>query len=624
MSVSELFYPNSYNLYCHDLTLSGDLSLDDVICHTLKATSTENATSVTTGSCVVSGGMGIAKDLYIGGDLNLVGDLTLDDVICHTLNITSTIDSSSTSTGGLVCAGGVGIAKTASINKLNVYNGSAVVNGTQYNSSVSFVASYYSDINADSSDGSSIGTSAGTVAITGNWLDTHSNGGVLYETSGNVDFTQEGTVKFMYKPDYNTAPSNNVYLFIVEESGTNNNKIFLQHQTSGQLNLVVFDSSGTVVVGSGAPYGVWTCVQGQAYEIEANFNITLGTTCIFIDGVKLGNTQLGTGTRTNSCNSFGVAGGLLTINYALGYFKNLIVYNTIQHTSAYTPGYSVNNALTVYGASDLQNVVASNIDCLNLTIQNTVKFDSTTESTSVSTGCFICSGGVGIAKNLNIGGVSKIFVTTEASSTSTGSLQVLGGAGIAKNLCIGGSNTVYVTTESSSSSTGSLIVLGGAGLAKNLNVGGSNTIHVTTEATSTSTGSMICLGGAGIAKNLHVGGTIVNPSTSTNLTVSPSGWFAGDHLPIRYQKMGDFTFLDIPSITGTTTSSTYFIGGSLPVLPTHPLLFPCSVVNDGTEYIGQLILQTNGAITVKKSIADANFSANKAITLWGFSCVYPF
>ena len=88
--------------------------------------------------------------------------------------------------------------------------------------------------------------------------------------------------------------------------------------------------------------------------------------------------------------------------------------------------------------------------------------------------------------------------------------------------------------------------------------------------------------------------------------------------------MGDFTFLDIPSITGTTTSSTYFIGGSLPVLPTHPLLFPCSVVNDGTEYIGQLILQTNGAITVKKSIADANFSANKAITLWGFSCVYPF
>ena len=54
-----------------------------------------DASSVTTGALVVTGGVGISKKLYVGGITNL----------------TDTTDSSSTSTGSLVVSGGVGIAK---------------------------------------------------------------------------------------------------------------------------------------------------------------------------------------------------------------------------------------------------------------------------------------------------------------------------------------------------------------------------------------------------------------------------------------------------------------------------------------------------------------------------------
>ena len=104
-----------------NLTVSGiltatDLRGSDVTFRHVKATGistvsdTTQATSTTTGAFIVSGGVGIAKSLFVGGDMSVAGTLTYEDV-------TNTETAGITTTGGLVVTGlgatfgsGVGIA----------------------------------------------------------------------------------------------------------------------------------------------------------------------------------------------------------------------------------------------------------------------------------------------------------------------------------------------------------------------------------------------------------------------------------------------------------------------------------------------------------------------------------
>jgi hypothetical protein len=80
--------------------------------------STVTSTSTTTGGVILSGGAGIAKDVYIGGTLNVgpsgagvitsQGDITLNSVGGNVL-VTSTTSATNTVTGALQVVGGVGI-----------------------------------------------------------------------------------------------------------------------------------------------------------------------------------------------------------------------------------------------------------------------------------------------------------------------------------------------------------------------------------------------------------------------------------------------------------------------------------------------------------------------------------
>lgn len=151
-----------------------------------------------------------------------------------------------------------------------------------------------------------------------------------------------------------------------------------------------------------------------------------------------------------------------------------------------------------------------------LTVNNTATLLGTTESTSISTGAVVASGGVGIAKNLYVGGIVDITSTTQSTSTSTGALIVDGGVGIVKNAYIGGNTVISDTTESTSSTTGSLRTSGGAGVAKSLFVGGIVDVADTTQSTGITSGALIVDGGAGIAKNVYVGGDL---EVTGNLTI---------------------------------------------------------------------------------------------------------
>lgn len=70
MSIRELFNSNQHDLYCKDLTLSGNLNMSgDITMDEIIVTNTTNSVSSTTGSIRTLGGVGIAKDLYIGGNV---------------------------------------------------------------------------------------------------------------------------------------------------------------------------------------------------------------------------------------------------------------------------------------------------------------------------------------------------------------------------------------------------------------------------------------------------------------------------------------------------------------------------------------------------------------------------
>jgi hypothetical protein len=104
------------NLNVAGILTATDLSVTDLSLRHLKATGistvsdTTQATSTTTGAFIVSGGVGIAKSLFVGGDMSVAGTLTYEDV-------TNTETAGITTTGGLVVTGlgatfgsGVGIA----------------------------------------------------------------------------------------------------------------------------------------------------------------------------------------------------------------------------------------------------------------------------------------------------------------------------------------------------------------------------------------------------------------------------------------------------------------------------------------------------------------------------------
>ena len=110
-----------------------------------------------------------------------------------------------------------------------------------------------------------------------------------------------------------------------------------------------------------------------------------------------------------------------------------------------------------------------------------VSFTNITESTGISSGALVVSGGVGIGSQLNVAGITSILNTAESTGISSGALVVKGGVGIGSDLNIAGITSILNTTTSTSKDTGALIVEGGVGIEENLNMGGDLDVDGNTE-----------------------------------------------------------------------------------------------------------------------------------------------
>lgn len=205
-----------------------------------------------------------------------------------------------------------------------------------------FGANYNSDINGNWGNGVLTGVPIGGAAVSGGKLDL--TGGtakyVDYDAALNADSQQRGTIKFKATPNYSGSPLINYYLFnISKQSGSNINQITLRHSTAGSLIFYIRDSAGNIIT-TGLT-AVWSPTLGQEYEIELNWDITTGEQRLFIDGVQLGTTKTGTGTRSSDIGLLRIGAEADGVVFFDGKTDDLIIFSTVQHTANYTPGYTV-------------------------------------------------------------------------------------------------------------------------------------------------------------------------------------------------------------------------------------------------------------------------------------------
>lgn len=216
-----------------------------------------------------------------------------------------------------------------------------------------FGATYTSSINGSFGGGTLTGTAHTGATITGTRLDLSGSvpqRNVTYSATGNGNFTQTGCVRFKYTPNYSGAPATQQYILCIGTTGSKNSLLQIYHYTNGYIRYAIRDNAGTFL---GESIYLWTTnVAGTTYEIEFNIDLTAGAGRLFLNGNQVGSTSTATGTRSAAQaqviriggDVYSTTDGNRTPNF---YLEDLIIFDTAQHISNYTPGYTLIEAMYV-------------------------------------------------------------------------------------------------------------------------------------------------------------------------------------------------------------------------------------------------------------------------------------
>lgn len=212
----------------------------------------------------------------------------------------------------------------------------------QVPANATFGASYDTDINGNWGAGNLTGTAYGGAAVSGGKLDLAHDDlrYVEYSAVGNADSLQQGCIRFKVTPNFSGGPATEAKFFsILTGNGVRANCIYLRMRSYGDIRCQIHDSAGNLIVETAS---FPTFVADTTYELELNFDLTAGASRLFIDGVQVGNIHIGTGTR-DAATILRVGTGINGTSSSYFAIEDFIVFDTVQHTANYTPGYSVFN-----------------------------------------------------------------------------------------------------------------------------------------------------------------------------------------------------------------------------------------------------------------------------------------
>ena len=169
-------------------------------------------------------------------------------------------------------------------------------------------ATWTNSVNLSFGDGLLTPTYNDGVTITNNRLDLTGGGTIRYSADKNADMKQQGAVRIKITPNYSGAPSSITFLLKISKTATSNeNGIFLYHETNGNLYFMIKDYTGATLFQAGL--GSWSPTAGQTYRFVVTWDITNGDSKVYINGTQFGNNQIETGIRDGNINSLQIGPG---------------------------------------------------------------------------------------------------------------------------------------------------------------------------------------------------------------------------------------------------------------------------------------------------------------------------
>jgi hypothetical protein len=515
-------------------------------CGIINTTLTRESTSKTTGALQVAGGAGIGGNVYVGGNLNVTGS-----VVSPSLTGTPTAP---TAIGG--GAGSTQIATTAYVrSEINTLIGGALPAFDTLNELAIALGN-------NSSFSTTVTNSIALKAPIDNPTFTGTVGGITKSMVGlgNVENTSDAdkpvssatTTQLNLKANIASPSftgtmvsagdvSLNAGLRVASDSSFNNGLYVGTRIGVGKTAnaLYAVDVNGNVnLTGNLFTNGVLFSSFDSSKDISLNANLTVARDSSFNGNLFVGGSIVNTGLTTALGLKANIASPVFTGDVSMNAGLR-VARDSSFNANLFVGGSIVNTGLT----SDL----ALKAPLAAPTFTGTVSLSSSTESTGKTTGALTVAGGAGIGGNVQVGGNVRIASTVVSTSSSTGALIVGGGVGIDgavnTNNNITTSGIINTTNSGATVSgiTGAIVVNGGIGVGGNVwtsgrltvnldssmngnvNVGGNVRINSLLASTSSGTGALTVGGGVGVGGNLYVGGSIVSPSlTGTPVAPTPS------------------------------------------------------------------------------------------------------
>lgn len=481
-----------------------------------------NASSVSSAPVVVSGGMGVAKDTYIGGQLNVAGNTELQGVLG--LNEQSTLANKLTlfQTSGNLAEqtqfSGFGITGTSDL-AYQVPASSKHVFSVSTSESLTFSQSGV-EFPGTSQRYRVRGDGSGTTGLSFESASAGQASSIEFYTFDG-DSTDNNTLA-IYNRGTSTSNATSESLSIGWDSANTKHSIKTAKTGSGvqrplsieagTANQILLSTNGNVSM---------TGALNSASFAAGTLRSTSGS--LVLDGMTISNLVSGTTvhnlfiTSAGNATSLTVSSGVpkLSLQNVSGANSEALEF------AANTAGATIST--TQSGSGQLRSLLLGNT--LFLATNGNVSINSTAANTAnlFVAGDLNVTGGVTIG-NLAISVVSASS-TAESVSTTTGSVIGYGGLGIVKRANIGGITSVFSTEANSINTLGGITVVKDAVITGGMSVGAvvmSNAtcanlaVVSTADALSTSSGALIVSGGVGISKSLYVqNASVFNSSVST-------------------------------------------------------------------------------------------------------------